>query len=148
MWDLANKYNSARLREHIADKLIMELSRDATFKDRAARTSRYIQVLRLIRDAFHEMPRAESQMVAILLDIKLQAYNRSSRSTAMILPISTDRQTADEILQGHVFRAMNRNAIFATKVAQGLERLLDNSMQTHNHSGQQIATMKNRAREP
>lgn len=145
MWELANKYNCNKLREYIGKKLILKF-RLVDFKDHAGRASKYLQVCDLIRGSFHEMPDIEDKMVSILLDMKLRASQRSSRTTFSVLPMRLDQSTANEVLQREMFSWMSEHASFATKIARGLEQLLDLSMQTHDYSGVRIESMKSRTR--
>lgn len=145
MWELANKYNCERLREYIEKKLVLQFKLDKELTD-VTRRARYLQACSLIRSSFHEMPEIEDEMVSILLDMKLRKYDRHSRKTLAILPMRADRRTADEGFQSKVFCWMSGNASFATTIAKGLEQLLDLSMQTHDHSGVRIESMKNKIR--
>jgi len=146
MWELANKYNCARLREHIGWKLISQFKLDKELQNDDKRARMYLRVCDLIRHSFHEMPEIEDEMVSVLLDMKLRAYRRNGRKTMAILPMQTDRRTADEAFQGKLFGWMAENASFATKLAMGLEQLLDLTMQTHTHSGSQLEALKGRIR--
>jgi len=144
MWVLANKYNCNKLREY-GKKLILKF-RFVGFEDHAGRASKYLQVCDLIRGSFHEMPDIEDKMVSILLDMKLRAYQRSSRTTFSVLPMRLDQSTANEVLQRKMFSWMSEHASFATKIPHGLERLLDLSMQTHEYSCVRIESTKSKIR--